>query len=95
MENSASNKSQHECGRKSLCLLIAIPAVLLLFIVPSVFAGKALLGKEEELTNRLAGFMNGRNLIPKSADRERFSELSQEIKSLESDRNSFIYSGAH
>ncbi len=34
--------------------------------------------------------MNGRNLIPKSADNERFDELSQEIKSLESDRNSFV-----
>jgi CHAT domain-containing protein/Tfp pilus assembly protein PilF len=48
------------------------------------------LEQEEELTNRLAGFMNGRNLIPKSADKERFDELSQEIKTLESDRNSFV-----
>lgn len=51
---------------------------------------KELLEKEEELTNRLAGFMNGRNLIPKSADKDRFAELSAEIKSLESDRNSFV-----
>lgn len=51
---------------------------------------KEVLEQEEELTNRLAGFMNGRNLIPKSVDRERFDELSQEIKSLESDRNSFV-----
>lgn len=51
---------------------------------------KEVLEQEEELTNRLAGFMNGRNLIPKSVDKERFDEISQEIKSLESDRNSFV-----
>ncbi|HMK37310.1 MAG TPA: CHAT domain-containing protein [Desulfomonilaceae bacterium] len=48
------------------------------------------LEKEEELTNKLASLMNGRDLIPKSADKERFEELGLEIKSLETDRNNFV-----
>lgn len=49
-----------------------------------------ILEKEEELTNRLAALMNGRDLIPKSADKERFDEINSDIKSLETDRNSFL-----
>ncbi len=48
------------------------------------------LEKEEELTDRLASLMNGRDLVPKSADKERFDEISTEISSLETDRNTFL-----
>ncbi len=48
------------------------------------------LEKEEELTDRLASLMNGRDLVPKSADKERFDEISSEISSLETDRNTFL-----
>ncbi|MBI5250337.1 MAG: CHAT domain-containing protein [Desulfomonile tiedjei] len=55
------------------------------FSVPS-----DVLEKEEGLTNRLATLMEGRDLIPKSADKERFDEISSEIQSLDTDRNSFL-----
>ena len=51
---------------------------------------KAILVKEADIANKLASIKTASAIIPKGLDAERFAEISKQIKSLETERNSFI-----
>ncbi len=49
-----------------------------------------LLAKEAEIANKLASVKTALSIVPKTVHAERFSSMSKQIKSLESERNAFV-----